>query len=71
MSDRKSLSKFDNLYNSRSLATTDLDPEYQYITALNRSFYEGVKNTRNSTIDGDDPIVIRVTSPTGYGIIKC
>ena len=64
LSDRKSLSKFDNLYNSRSLATTDLDPEYQYITALNRSFYEGVKNTRNSTIDGDDPIVIRVTSPT-------
>ena len=34
------------------------------MTALNRSFYEGVKNTISTTIDGDYPVVIRVTSPT-------
>ena len=31
---------------------------------MNRSFYEGVKNTKDTTIDGDSPIIVRVTSPT-------
>ena len=53
-----------NLYSSKSLHDTDLDPEYDKVTALNNSFYEGVKNSRATTIDGDDPIIIRVTSPT-------
>ena len=59
-----SLDRYVNLYSSKSLVETDLDPEYQHVTALNRSFYEGVKNTISTTIDGDSPVVIRVTSPT-------
>ena len=31
---------------------------------LNRSFYEGVKNTQDTTIDGKSPIIVRITSPT-------
>jgi hypothetical protein len=46
------------------LVETDLDPEYQFVLGLNRSFYEGVRNTKNTTIDGESPIIIRVTSPT-------
>ena len=38
--------------------------ENNKITALNRSFYEGVKNNRATTLDGDDSIIIRVSSPT-------
>ena len=53
-----------NLYYSKSLHESDLDPGYQDITAWRRSFYEGVKNTINTTIDRDYPIVIRTTSPT-------
>jgi hypothetical protein len=56
--------KYLHFYSSKSLVETDLDPEYQYITALNRSFYEGVKNTIRTTTDGDYPIVVRTTSPT-------
>tara|TARA_R110002049_G_scaffold695_1_gene4138 strand:- start:2934 stop:7196 length:4263 start_codon:yes stop_codon:yes gene_type:complete len=59
-----SLDKYVNLYSSKSLVETDLDPGYQHITALNNSFYEGVKNTISTTTDGDYPVVIRVTSPT-------
>ena len=59
-----SLDRYVNLYSSKSLVETDLDPGYQDITALNNSFYEGVKNTISTTTDGDYPIVIRVTSPT-------
>ena len=59
-----SLDRYVNLYSSKSLVETDLDPEYQHVTALNRSFYEGVKNTISTTIDGDYPVVIRITSPT-------
>ena len=59
-----SLDRYVNLYSSKSLVETDLDPGYQHITALNNSFYEGVKNTISTTTDGDYPIVIRVTSPT-------
>ena len=53
-----------NFYSSKSLVETDLDPEYQNILAFNRSFYEGVKNTQDTTLDGDSPIVLRKTSPT-------
>ncbi len=53
-----------HFYNSKSLHETDLDPGYQNITAWNRSFYEGVKNTISTTPDGDYPIIIRTTSPT-------
>jgi hypothetical protein len=59
-----SLDRYVNFYSSKSLVETDLDPGYQDITALNNSFYEGVKNTISTTTDGDYPIVIRVTSPT-------
>ena len=53
-----------NFYISKSLHVTDLDPEYQYVTALNRSFYEGVKNTPDTTLDGDLPFIIRTSAPT-------
>ena len=53
-----------NFYSSYSLHPSDLDPEYDKILALNRSFYEGVKNTIGTTTDGDYPIIIRTTAPT-------
>ena len=76
--DRSSLSsinRYENLYTSKSLVESDLDAEYQYVLPLNRSFYEGVKNTRYTTLDGDLPIIIRTTSPTvavptDFGISK-
>ena len=43
---------------------TDLDPMYEDILGLNRSIYEGVKNTVDTTIDGESPIIIRTTAPT-------
>ena len=61
---RRSSDAFENLYTSKSLHDTDLDPEYDKVTALNNSFYEGVKNSRATTVDGDDSIIVRVTSPT-------
>ena len=61
---RRSSDAFENLYSSKSLHDTDLDPEYDKVTALNNSFYEGVKNNRATTLDGDDSIIIRVSSPT-------
>ena len=64
LSDRKTTRKDLHFYTSKSLVDTDLDPEYQYVLGLNRSFYEGVKNTTKTTIDGDSPIIVRVTSPT-------
>ena len=63
-SDKISVTKDKNLYTSKSLVSTDLDPEYQFILGLNRSFYEGVKNTKNTTTDGDSPVVVRVTAPS-------
>ena len=63
-SEIKNPNNYKNFYTSRSLVETDLDPEYQFILPLNRSFYEGVKNTKDTTIDGDSSIVVRVTSPT-------
>ena len=53
-----------NFYTSKSVHATDLDPEYDKVLAWNRSFFEGVKNTKYTTIDGDLPIIIRTTSPT-------
>ena len=53
-----------NFYTSKSLNETDLDPEYQYVLALNRSIYEGVKNTVHTTLDGDLPIIVRTSAPT-------
>ena len=64
VSARRSSNFNENLYASKSLHETDLDPEYDNVTALNNSFYEGVKNSKLTTLDGDDPIIIRVTSPT-------
>ena len=64
VSARRSSNLNENLYASKSLHETDLDPEYDNVTALNNSFYEGVKNSKLTTLDGDDPIIIRVTSPT-------
>jgi hypothetical protein len=59
-----SIDKFENLYSSRSLHDSDLDSEYQNITAWNRSFYEGVKNTSETTLDGDLPWIVTQTAPT-------
>ena len=63
-SSRYSIDPFVNLYTSRSLHISELDAGYQDSSALNRSFYEGVKNTKTTTLDGDLPVVIRTTSPT-------
>ena len=51
-------------YTSKSLHETDLDPEYDKILAWNRSFYEGVKNTIHTTLNGDLPIIVRTSAPT-------
>ena len=61
---RYSINPFENLYSSRSLHPSDLDSEYHNITAWNRSFYEGVKNTSNTTLDGDLPVIVTQTAPT-------
>ena len=53
-----------NFYTSKSLHATDLDPEYDKVLAWNRSFFEGVKNTAATTLNGDSPIIIRISSPT-------
>jgi hypothetical protein len=41
-----------------------LDTDYQHTTATRRLFYEGCKNTKSTTPDGGQPVVIRTTSPT-------
>ena len=63
-SQRYTLDNFKHFYTSKSLHPTDLDTEYQNTTALKRLFFEGVKNTKSTTLDGDYPVVIRVTAPT-------
>ena len=63
-SSRFTTDPFLNFYTSKSLHPSDLDPEYDNILALNRSFYEGVKNSRATTLDGDLPIIIRTSAPT-------
>jgi len=74
-SSRYSIDSFENLYNSRSLHETDLDTSYQDNTAFKRMFYEGVKNTSETTIDGDLPFIVTQTAatvavPTTKGISK-
>lgn len=63
-SNKMSTDSSENFYTSKSLVDSDLDPEYQFVLALNRSFYEGVKNTIETTNDGKTPIEIRITTPT-------
>ena len=63
-SKKYTLDNFEHLYSSKSLHPTDLDTEYQNTTAWRRMCFEGVKNTKNTTIDGDYPVIIRTTSPT-------
>ena len=63
-SSKYSIDSFENLYSSRSLHESDLDSEYQNITAWKRLFYEGVKNTSDTTLDGDLPIIVTTTAPT-------
>ena len=53
-----------NIYESRSLVQSDVDPFYDDSTALNATFYEGVKNTPETTIDNDSPVVITQTAPS-------
>ena len=59
-----STDNLENLYSSRSLVETDLDTNYKDNTGLNNLVYAGVKNTRETTIDGDSPIIVRRTAPT-------
>ena len=63
-SSKYSINPFENLYNSRSLHETDLDTSYQDTIAFRRLFYEGVKNTSETTLDGDLPFVVTTTAPT-------
>jgi len=72
-SSRFTSNRYLNFYTSKSLVESDKDPEYQNVLSLNRSFYEGVKNTKDTTLDGDLPIIIRtsaptVATPTNFGI---
>tara|TARA_B100000902_G_C27322317_1_gene925534 strand:+ start:5882 stop:10303 length:4422 start_codon:yes stop_codon:yes gene_type:complete len=53
-----------NFYNSKSLYTSDKDTSYQHTLAFRRLFYEGVKNTSDTTIDGDLPFIVTSTAPT-------
>ena len=63
-SQRYTIDNFLHLYSSKSLVETDLDTDYQNNTATRRLFFEGCKNTKLTTTDGDYPVVIRTTSPT-------
>jgi len=63
-SSRFSMNPFENLYSSRSLHPSDRDTSYQHTTALRRMFYEGVKNTSDTTLDGDLPVIVTMTAPT-------
>ena len=53
-----------NYYHSKSLKTSDRDPEYHLYLPFNRSFYEGVKQTVRTTLDGDLPVIVRTSAPT-------
>ena len=63
-SNKRTTDLTEHFYTSKSLVDTDLDPMYEDILGLNRSIYEGVKNTVDTTIDGESPIIIRTTAPT-------
>ena len=64
LSSRYSLNPFENLFSSRSLHESDLDTSYQNTIAFERMFYTGVKNTSETTIDGDLPFIVTQTAPT-------
>ena len=59
-----STNKFLNFYTSKSEHPSDRDPEYKNSTALDRMFFSGVKNTVQTTLDGDLPVIIRTNAPT-------
>ena len=63
-SSKYSINPFENLYSSRSLHPSDRDTSYQETTAFKRLFYEGVKNTSETTLDGDLPFIVTMTAPT-------
>ena len=63
-SNRRTTDLSEHFYTSKSLVDTDLDPMYEDVLGLNRSMYEGVKNTIKTTIDGGSPVIIRTTAPT-------
>tara|TARA_A100001015_G_scaffold122779_1_gene136103 strand:- start:1230 stop:5660 length:4431 start_codon:yes stop_codon:yes gene_type:complete len=55
--------KLYNLYNSSSRVDSDVDSLFSDYTSFENTFFNGVKNTAETTIDGDSPIVIRTTPP--------
>ena len=55
--------KLYNLYNSSSRVDSDVESVFLTSTALQNSFFNGVLNTNETTIDGDSPVVIRTTPP--------
>ena len=59
-----SINPFENFYSSKSLQDSDRDTSYQHTTAFKRMFYEGVKNTSDTTIDGDLPFIVTQPAPT-------
>ena len=63
-SQRYTSDNFLHFYSSKSLVESDLDTNYQDTTATRRLFFEGCKNTKSTTLDGDYPVIIRTTSPT-------
>ena len=64
LSSKYSIDKFENLYSSRSLHESDKDTGYQDTISLRRLFYEGVKNTNKSTVDGKSVIEVIISAPT-------
>ena len=64
VSSQYSSDPFENFYSSRSLHESDLDTSYQHNTAFDRMFFKGVKNTSETTIDGDLPFIVTQTAPT-------
>ena len=55
--------KLFNLYNSSSRVDSDVESVFLTSTAFQNSFFNGVINTNETTIDGDSPVVIRTTPP--------
>ena len=49
---------------SSSFKKAEYQPPSDYLTGYRRSRYEGVKNTIDTTSDGELPIVVQVSSPT-------
>ena len=62
-------------YSSNLSASLDMPSSFSYepaevnipadsSTAMRRLFFEGVKNTKLTTFDGTEPVVVTLTSPT-------